>query len=162
MQVCASSRSHACELQFSPHPEPRSCTPWPDSCTPLCPSLCDPGPLPQALQVHLLPGPTTPLLCRRGNQNSYERPTRSAAILVCLQGKSEGLPNSLGSNSRWPIASVRRLVDIIFVTPTIQRFWAQNPVEQSVTLLGSRLKACGMCMQCISVSKMINLLDDSY
>ena len=39
----------------------------------------------QAPQVHSLLGPTIPQLCRRGNQTSYEIPTRSAAILVCLQ-----------------------------------------------------------------------------
>ena len=118
---------------FSPNPEPRSCTPWPDSCTTLCPSLCDPGPLPQVPQVNSLLGPTIPQLCRRGNQTSYEIPTRSVSILVSPE-KSEGLPNSLGSTLVDRLPACVGLLMSPMSLPTIQSAWAHNPVKQSVTL----------------------------
>ena len=82
---CTSSQSHACKSPFSRHPEPRSCTPWPDSCAALCPSLCVSGllrKLPRRTRCLIQPFIE---LRRRGNQTSYEIPTRSAAIPVCLQ-----------------------------------------------------------------------------
>ena len=107
--VCASSQSHACDSPFSQHPEHRSCTPWPDSCTTLCPSLCDPGPLPQAPEVHSLPDPTIPQLCRRGNQSNYEIPTRSAAIPVCLH-RNLKVTEQLGIHFRRPTAKFTGLL----------------------------------------------------
>ena len=65
--------------------------------------------------------------------------------------KSEGLSNSLGSTLVGRLPACVRLLISLMSLPTIQRFWAHNPVKQSVTLFFLRLKACGMCMQCISV-----------
>ena len=158
--VCASSQSHACDSQFSQHPEPRSCTPWLDSCTTLCPTLrsgtaspSSPGAL-AAWSNH-----SSAVSYRKPNQL---RNTHSKCLHSRLSPeKSEGLPNSLD-----PLSSTdcQRAWDCCCHQCHFQPF-----SDCGLMTLISKVWHCfdqdsrpAECACSESVSMMINLLNDSY
>ena len=115
-------------------------------------------------RAHLLPDPTIPQLRRRGNQTSYEIPTRSTAIPVCLRRNLNVYRTILGSTfvDPLPTFAARGLLMSLISLISLSVFWAQNPVKQSVTLSLDQDSRPAGCARNVTVSLVNNLLDNSY